>query len=123
MRNSRIRIGNAKRGSRNQTPAPPPGPSAPVLTANNATMSLDWTYNGPTCDDFHIFEHLPNQAPGVFNDRTQVTGDVHSWATGFDDPADAAGHKYYIVPEIGDPETGDDDPVTPPSNTVNFAAG
>ena len=81
-------------------------------------MSLDWAYNGPPCDGFHIFQHLPSQAPGVFDDQAQVSGDVRTWATDFDDPADAAGYKFYIVPE-----DGDGNPLTPPSNTVAFAAG
>ena len=58
--------------------------SALVLTANNATMSLDWIYTGPACDGFHIFVHQPNDAPGIFNDRAQVAGDLRTWATGFD---------------------------------------
>ena len=91
---------------------------APALTANNVTMSLDWTYNGPPCDVFHIFVHHPDQAPGVFDDQVQVRGDLRTWATDFDDPADALGHKYYIVPMDGDAN-----PLTPPSITVNFAAG
>ena len=90
----------------------------PVLTANNATMSLDWTYSGPACDGFHIFVHQPNEAPGVFNDRVQVGGDLRTWTTGFDDPADAVGYKYYVVPM-----DGDENALTPSSNTVNFAAG
>ena len=112
MKRQRIKIGNARRGSRTETTA------ALVLTANNATMSLDWTYNGPPCDGFHIFVHQPNQAPGVFDDRTQVNGSLRTWATDFDTPADAVGFKYYLVPE-----DGDENPLTPPSNTVNFAAG
>jgi hypothetical protein len=90
----------------------------PVLTANNATMSLDWTYSGPAGDEFFIYVHQPNEAPGVFNDCAHVRGDLRTWATDFDDPADAIGYKYYIVPV-----DGADNPLTPPSNTVNFAAG
>ena len=93
-------------------------PPAPVLTANITTMSLDWIYNGPACDAFHIFVHQPNDAPGTFNDRVQVAGGLRTWATGFDSPADALGYAYYIVPM-----DGDENPLTPPSNTVNFAAG
>ena len=89
-----------------------------VLTANNGTMSLDWTYTGPACDGFHIFVHQPNQAAGVFDDRVQVQGTLRTWATSFDSPADAVGYQYYIVPM-----DGDENPLTPPSNTVNFAAG
>jgi len=89
-----------------------------VLTANNVTMSLDWTYSGPACDGFHIFVHQANEPPGVFNDRVQVRGDLRTWATDFDDPADAVGYKYYIVPM-----DGDENPLTSPSNTVNFSAG
>ncbi len=118
MRHSSIRIGNALRGSRKRVPVGPAGSSAPVLTANNATMALDWTYTGPPCDGFHIFEHQPNQAPGVFDDRAQVSGDKRTFVNGFDSPADAAGYQFYIVPE-----DGDENPLTPPSNTVNFAAG
>ena len=62
--------------------------------------------------------HQPNDALGVFDDRVQVQGTLRTWATGFDSPADAVGYKYYIVPE-----DGDENPLTPPSNTVNFAAG
>jgi hypothetical protein len=91
---------------------------APVLTANNATMSLDWTYSGPAGDEFFIFAHQPNDASGVFNDIAHVRGDLRTWATDFDDPADAVGYKYYIVPV-----DGADNPLTQPSNTVNFAAG
>jgi hypothetical protein len=87
-----------------------------VLTANNLTMSLDWSYSGPVCDGFHIFVHQPNDAPGVFNDSNQVGGDLRSWGTDFDTPADAAGHAFYIVPM-----DGDGNPLTPPSNTVSFA--
>jgi hypothetical protein len=87
-----------------------------VLTANNLTMSLDWSYSGPVCDGFHIFVHQPNDAPGVFNDSNQVGGDLRSWGTDFDDPADAAGYKFYIVPM-----DGDGNPLTPPSNAVSFA--
>ena len=94
------------------------GASSPVLTANNATMSLDWTYNGPPCDGFCIYKHQPTQAPGVFDDGTAISGDLRTWATDFDSPADALGYKYYIVPV-----DGDGNPLTPPSNTVNFAAG
>ena len=94
------------------------GVAAPVLTANNTTMSLDWTYSGPACDGFHIFVHQPNEAAGIFNDRAQVRGDLRTWATGFASPADAVGYKYYIVPM-----DGDENPLTPQSNTVNFAAG
>jgi len=94
------------------------GALMPVLTANNATMSLDWVYTGPACSGFHIFMHWPNEAPGVFNDRTQVQGSLRTYATQFDSPADAIGYKYYIVPM-----DGDENPLTPPSNTVNFAAG
>jgi len=54
----------------------------------------------------------------MFDDRDQVAGNVRTWATGFDSPADAVGYKYYLVPE-----DGDENPLTPPSNTVNFAAG
>ena len=90
----------------------------PVLTANNATMSLDWIYNGPACDGFHIFSHQPNEAPGLFNEQVQLGGDLRTWATGFDSPADAAGFKFYIVPMDGDQHA-----LTPPSITVNFAAG
>lgn len=89
-----------------------------VLTANKATMSLDWTYNGPPCDGFHIFVHQPNQAPGVFDDQTQVAGSLRTYALNFDSPADATGYQYYIVPE-----DGDENPLTPASNTVAFAAG
>jgi len=95
----------------------------PVLTANNTTMSLDWSYSGPACDRFHIFQHLPEQASGVFADWKQVNGDLRTCATDFDSPADAAGYKFYIVPEKGAPEDGEDKPVTSSSNTVNFAAG
>jgi len=90
----------------------------PVLTANDTTMSLDWIYSGPACDAFHIFLHQPNDAPGTFNDRAQVAGGLRTWATGFDSPADALGYAYYIVPM-----DGDENPLTPPSNTVSFAAG
>ncbi len=96
---------------------PVPG-LVPALTANNVTMSLDWTYSGPLCDGFHIFVHQANEAPGVFNDRVQVRGDLRTWATDFDDPADAVGYQYYIVPM-----DGDENPLTAPSNIVNFAAG
>jgi hypothetical protein len=89
-----------------------------MLTANNLTMSLDWSYSGPPCDAFHIFVHLSNEAPGIFNDRGQVPGNLRTWATNFDDPADAVGYKYYIVPM-----DGDEHPLAPPSNTVSFAAG
>ena len=89
--------------------------SALVLTANNATMSLDWIYTGPPCDGFHIFVHQPNDAPGIFNDRAQVAGGLRTWATGFDSPADAAGYQYYLVPM-----DGDENPLTPQSNTVGF---
>jgi hypothetical protein len=94
------------------------GALMPVLTANNTTMSLDWIYSGPACDGFHIFMHQLNEAPGIFNDRVQVQGSLRTWPTGIDDPADAVGYKYYIVPM-----DGDENPLTPPSNTVNFAAG
>jgi hypothetical protein len=47
-----------------------------------------------------------------------VLGGVRTWATHLDDPADALGHKYYIVP------TDDNgNPLAPASNIVNFAAG
>ena len=89
-----------------------------VLTANNVTMSLDWIYNGPPCDGFHIFLHLPGDAAGVFNDHATVLAGVRTWATNLDDPADAFGYKYYIVP------TDDNgNALAPPSNIVNFAAG
>jgi len=91
------------------------GALMPVLTANNATMSLDWTYSGPACDAFHIFVHQPNEAAGVFNDRVQVQGSLRTWATAFNSPADAVGYKYYIVPM-----DGDEHPLTPSSNTVSF---
>jgi hypothetical protein len=87
-----------------------------VLTANNLTMSLDWIYSGPACDEFHIFAHQTNDAPGVFIDYVQVGGDLRSWGTDFDDPADAEGYAYYIVPM-----DGDGNPLTPQSNTVSFA--
>jgi len=90
---------------------------APVLTANNSTMSLDWIYGGPACDGFHIFVHQPNDAPGVFNDRVQVAANLRTWATAFDSPADALGYAYYIVPM-----DGDENPLTPPGNTVSFGA-
>ena len=90
----------------------------PFLVANNTTMALDWTYDGPDCDEFEIFAHTETDAPGVFNITARVTGNLRTWATGFDDPADARGYRYYIVPV-----DGDDDPVAPPSNTVNFVAG
>jgi len=80
-------------------------------------MSLDWVYHGPACDGFQIFVHT-NQPPGVFAEGPQVSGALRTWATDFDDPADAAGYKYYIVPI-----DGDENPLTPPSNTVTFAAG
>jgi hypothetical protein len=86
-----------------------------VLTANNLTMSLDWSYSGPVCDSFHVFVHQPSDAPGVFNDSNQVGGDLRSWGTDFDTPADALGYAYYIVPM-----DGDGNPLTPPSNTVSF---
>ena len=110
MKKQRIKIASCIR-------RPRPG-LAPVLAANNATMSLDWVYNGPPCDGFHIFEHQPNQAPGVFDDQAQVNGNLRTWATDFDDPADAAGYQFYIVPE-----DGDENPLTSPSNTVAFATG
>jgi hypothetical protein len=87
-----------------------------VLTANIATMSLDWIYSGPACDGFHVFVHQPDDAPGVFNDCYQVAGGLRTYATGFDSPADAAGYAYYIVPMDGDGH-----PLAPPSNTVSFA--
>ena len=105
-------MGYARRGFRNQTPAPPP---PPVLTANITTMALDWIYNGPACDAFHIFVHQPNDAPGTFNDRVQVAGDLRTWATGFDSPADALGYAYYIVPM-----DGDENPLTLASDTAGF---
>ncbi|MGO8836843.1 MAG: hypothetical protein ACLQAH_01480 [Limisphaerales bacterium] len=49
---------------------------------------------------------------------TNVRGDLRTWATDFDDPADAGTYKYYIVPV-----DGADNPRTSPSNIVNFAAG
>lgn len=79
---------------------------------------MDWVYNSPPCSGFHIFGHWPNQPSGVFDDRTSVRGDRRTYATQFDSPADAIGYKYYIVPM-----DGDENPLTPPSNTVNFAAG
>jgi len=87
----------------------------PLLTANITTMALDWIYNGPACDAFHIFVHQPNDAPGTFNDRVQVAGDLRTWATGFDSPADALGYAYYIVPM-----DGDENPLTLASDTVGF---
>ena len=110
MNKHTIKIASSVRGPRAN--------GAPVLVANNSTMSLDWIYDGPDCDGFHIFAHYPNQAPGVFDDRAQVRGDLRTWATAFDSPADAVGYKYYLVPE-----DGDENPLTPASNTVNFAAG
>jgi hypothetical protein len=89
--------------------------SAPVLTANISTMSLDWTYNGPVCDIFDILVHQPNDAPGVFNDYDQAAGNLRAWHTEFDDPADAEGYAYYIVAM-----DGDGNPLTPPSNTASF---
>jgi len=59
--------------------------------------------------------HQP-KADGVFEDRVQVRGDLRTWATEFDSPADAAGYQYYIVPM-----DGDENPLTPASNTVSFA--
>ncbi len=94
------------------------GRLAPVLTASNDTMTLDWTYSAPACDTFFIFLHQPNDAPGIFNDYAHVRADLHSYGLDFDDPADAVGYKYYVVPM-----DGDENPLTPPSNTVNFAAG
>jgi len=123
MNHQRIKIAYATRGRRNQTPVPPPGPSAPVLTANNTTTALDWTYNGPACDRFHVFQHLPTQPAGVFDDWKQADGNLRTCATDFDSPADAAGYKFYVVAEVADYENGGDKPLTPPSNTVNFAAG
>ena len=90
----------------------------PVLTANNETMSLDWVYAGPNCGSFHIFAHLAGEPPGVFNDRGHVTHTLRTWAADFDDPADAVGYKYFIVPM-----DGDENPLTLPSNTVTFAYG
>ena len=90
----------------------------PVLTANNATMSLDWFYMGPTCESFHVFRHLPGDAAEVFSDSKQVTGEKRTCALELDDPADSLGYKFYIVPEDADGK-----PVTPMSNVVNFAAG
>ena len=90
----------------------------PVLTVNNTTMALDWNYSGPDCDEFILYAHQPTDAAGVFNISAHLRGDLRTWATGFDDPADALGYKYYVVPV-----DGDDNPLTPPSNTVNFAAG
>jgi hypothetical protein len=87
-----------------------------VLTCDGASMSLDWTYNGPPCDSFHIFVHQPNDAPGVFNDSMLVPGNLLSWGIAFDSPADAAGYSYYIVAM-----DGDGNPLSPPSNTVSFA--
>jgi hypothetical protein len=115
MNRPRIKIAYVRRGSRNQAPAPPPGPPALVLTANSSTMSLDWIYSGPACDGFHIFVHQPNDPPGTFIDRAQVGGDLRTWLTDFDDPADAAGYAYYIVPMDGDGH-----PLTPQSVTVSF---
>jgi hypothetical protein len=105
----RIKVGYARRGSRNQTPAP-------VLTANISTMSLDWNYSGPVCDSFDILVHQPNDAPGIFNDYDQVAGNLRTWGTGFDSPADAVGYAYYIVPM-----DGDGNPLAPQSNTASFA--
>ena len=109
MKTHTIRIARSTR-------RPPPN-RTPFLIANNVTMSLDWVYHGPPCDDFHIFVHA-NGPPGAFNDRVQVQGDLRTWATDFDDPADAVGLKYYLVAM-----NGDENPLTPPSNTVAFATG
>jgi hypothetical protein len=109
MMKPRIKIASTLRRNR---------PFPPFVTANNATMSLDWIYNGPPCDGFHIFQHLPGDAAGVFEDHTTVLAGVRTWATDLDDPADALGYKYYIVPEDADGK-----PVGPASNIVNFAAG
>jgi hypothetical protein len=94
------------------------GISAPVLTANNATMSLDWTYSGRPCEAFFIFSNQSSAGLGVFNDIAHVRGDLRTWATDFDDPPDAGVYKYYIVPV-----DGGDNPVSPPSNIVHFASG
>jgi hypothetical protein len=61
--------------------------------------------------------HSPfsNDATGVFNDHVQVAGSLRTWLTDFDDPADATGCAYYIVPM-----DGDGNPLTPQSNTVSF---
>ena len=88
------------------------------MHAASAKKSPDWTYSGPACDEFEIFMHEANEAPGVFNLQARVTGNVRTWATDFDDPAEAIGYKYYIV--AVDPN---DAPLAPPSNIVNFAAG
>ena len=54
----------------------------------------------------------------MLDDNATVLGGVRTWATHLDDPADALGHKYYIVP------TDDNgNPLAPASNIVNFAAG
>ena len=90
----------------------------PVLQANNATMSLDWVYTGKDPEEFRIFAHQPNQAPGVFDVVAGVAGSARTWATDFDSPADAVGYKYYIQPV-----DANDAPLAPPSNMVNFAAG
>jgi hypothetical protein len=93
-------------------------PAAPVLTANNAAMSLDWIYNGPPCAGFHVFQHLPGDAAGVFKDNKQVPGDKRTCALELDDPTDALGYKFYVVPEDDDGKA-----LAPPSNIVTFAAG
>ena len=38
---------------------------------------------------------------GILPDIAHVRGDLRTWATDFDDPADATGRKYYIVPVDG----------------------
>ena len=115
MIRQRVKVGNALRGSRLRVAAAPAAPQPPVLTANNTNMSLDWTYSGPPCDQFELFRHLPSDPAGQFESWSVVPGAVRAYATDFDDPADAAGYKYYIVPE-----DGDNNALTAVSNTVAF---
>jgi len=91
---------------------------APVLIANDAEMSLEWTYKGPPCAIFDVFIHDEGDPPGVFKIYANLAGNVRTWDTQLDDPADAVGTKYYIVPM-----DDDENALTPASNTVNFCAG
>ena len=91
------------------------GFNSPILQANSVKMSLDWIYTGKNPEEFLIFGNQSNQAGEFFDQVGHVAGNVRTWATDFDDPADAAGHKYYIV--AVDPN---DAPLAPPSNTVGW---
>jgi hypothetical protein len=70
MNRQRIKMGNARQGSRNQTPAPPPGSSAPVASVDMNSMTFNVAWAGTPVAYWEIY--CSENPPGNYDDVGQT---------------------------------------------------